>query len=79
MNSTHEFDFRTKVCNNSELSFYGQVKLINYIRRQVKSTVNKERIFTIDLKLILKQDLFGKLPHVLGKIRLKRETSSTFD
>lgn len=36
MNSTHGFDFRTKICQNGDLSFHGQVKLINYIRRQVQ-------------------------------------------
>lgn len=35
MNSKHEFDFRRLISDNAELSFYNQVKLINYIRRQV--------------------------------------------
>ncbi len=34
MNDLHRFDFKSNILNN-DLSFYEQVKLINYIRRQV--------------------------------------------
>lgn len=34
MNDSHKFDFRSNILKN-DLSFYEQVKMINYIRRQV--------------------------------------------